>query len=391
MSCLPHSPVRVPSLSGEEEDLNWRPLLHREAVAFDPALLAAPFEGRRILVTGAGGWIGSALARQLARFSPEQLVLLDSAEHGLYEIQGDLASLAGTAPYTTVPGDVCDTALLRELFSTYRPQIVFHAAAYKHVPLMERHPLAALRTNALGTYALAQASLQWGVEQLVMLSTDKAVMPSSIMGTSKRVAELVLLALGGNSPRIKILRLGNVLGSRGSVVPLFRKQIAHGGPVTVTDPDVSRYFLSLRESVELLLSLANQSHSGGLYVPDIGEPVRILDLAQFLIERLADASVRTIPVAFTGLRPGDKMREELLSQQESTVDPADASAAKCLHRVQGPQPAADELIRNMEQLRECVLQRDAGGALQILERMVPEYQPGAFLRQRIAQPAVTAQ
>lgn len=385
MPGLTHNPANLSSSICEEDGIDWSFLLRREAVAVDPLALAAPFDGKRILVTGAGGWIGSALSKRLARFHPDHLVLLDSAEHGLYEVHNELASLADAVPHTTVPADVCDTALLHELFSIHRPHIVFHAAAYKHVPLMEHHPLAALRTNALGTHTLAQVSQQWNVEQLVMLSTDKAVTPSSIMGTSKRVAELALLALDNSSTHMKALRLGNVLGSRGSVVPLFKKQIAQGGPVTVTDPNVCRYFLTLQESVELLLSLAGQQYRSGLYIPEIGEPVRILDLAHFLIEHLAVPGSRGIPVVFTGLRPGDKLTEELLSNREA-IDRTDAQS---LRRVRSLQPAAADLLSALEQLQHCISQRDTDGALQVVRQLVPEYQPGALIRQHFSHPVTS--
>lgn len=376
------TPVNLPSSLCNGDGIDWCLLLGRQAVVVDPLALAAPFQGKRILITGAGGSIGSALANALARFRPRHLVLLDSAEHGLYEVQNELASLADAPPHTTVPADICDSSQLHELFSVQKPQIVFHAAAYKHVPLMEHHPLAALRTNALGTWTLAQLSRQWGVEQLIMLSTDKAVNPSSIMGASKRIAELALLALDDTSTRMKALRLGNVLGSRGSVAPLFRKQIEQGGPVTVTDPDVCRYLLPLRESVELLLSLAGPRYRNGLYIPEIGEPIRILDLAHFLIEQLAIPGSQAIPVVFTGLRPGDKLTEELLSSRET----ADSTVAHLLRRVHPWQPAPQDLLPTIEQLQLRINQRATDRALQIVKQLVPEYQPSPLIRKYLANP-----
>ncbi len=380
-----HASVNLPSSTCNQDGIDWRLLLGREPVVVDPLALAAPFEGKRILITGAGGSIGSALANCLAQFHPGHLVLLDSSEHGLYEVHNDLASHADAPPHTTIPGDICDNALLHELFSIQRPQIVFHAAAYKHVPLMEHHPLAALRTNALGTSTLAQVSQQWGVEQLVMLSTDKAVTPSSIMGASKRIAELALLASDEIPTCMKALRLGNVLGSRGSVVPLFKMQIEQGGPVTVTDPDVCRYLLPLRESVELLLSIAGPQYRTGLYIPQIGEPIRILDLAHFLIDHLAIPGSHAIPVVFTGLRPGDKLTEDLLSSRET----ADGDGAQLLRRVRPLQSAPPDLPHAMEQLQHSINQRATEQALQIVRQLVPEYQPSPVIRNCLPHPVNT--
>jgi FlaA1/EpsC-like NDP-sugar epimerase len=386
MPPLVHNPATAPPPTDENENLDWSTLLHRTAAPVDPATLAKPFAGKRILITGAAGSIGSALAQWIARFQPEHLILLDSAEHGLYELQNDLASLANAASHTTIPGSVCDAALLREIFSLHRPQIVYHAAAYKHVPLMEHHPLAALENNTLGMYTLAQACIEFNAEQLIMLSTDKAVSPSSIMGASKRSAELILLALRTGTTKMKALRLGNVLGSRGSVVPRFQQQIAQGAPVTVTHPDVRRYFLSLRESVELLLTLARPEYTDGIFIPDIGEPIRILDLARFLIQQASPSASPEIPIQFTGLRPGDKMNEELLSSSESIDAAPNNPSQPPLHRVLGPLPSPEDILHAMQQLQQAIRKRNTESALETLQRIVPEYQPGELIRQNPSHP-----
>ncbi len=377
------TPANIPAIAlpllHDDDHLDWSSLLHRRTAPADPISLAGPFAGKRILITGAAGSIGSALAKCIALLQPEHLTLLDSAEHGLYELQNDLASLRGAAPCTLVPGNICDGGLLRELLAAHRPHIVYHAAAYKHVPLMEHHPLAALETNALGTYSLAKASIESHVEQFIMLSTDKAVSPSSIMGASKRAAELVLLALQDHAPRMKALRLGNVLGSRGSVVPLFQSQIARGGPVTVTDPQVRRYFLPLRESVEFLLSLAHAQYLDGIFIPDIGEPIRILDLAHFLISNAAPAN--SIGITFTGLRPGDKMQEQLLSASES-ID--SNTSGSLLHKVTSSTSPANCTLDTIQQLQQAIRQRAVGAALQTLQRIVPEYQPSDIVRHNVS-------
>lgn len=364
----------------DEENTGWSTLLQRTAPPIDPATLAEPFTGKRVLITGAGGSIGSALALCIANFQPEHLTLLDSSEHSLYELQNELAELPDPAPHDIVPGSVCDSALLNDLLTHHRPQIVYHAAAYKHVPLMEHHPRAALQTNAIGTHTLTQTCLQANVAQLILLSTDKAVAPASIMGASKRIAELILLAHSNGPARMKALRLGNVLGSRGSVVPLFQKQIARGGPVTVTHPEVRRYFLPLRQSVELLLALAQPAYASGIFIPNLDPPIRILDLANFLIH---NAAVDNIPINFTGLRPGDKMHEELLSPAES-LEPASNSAP--LHKVISPHPAPAVVNQALHQLAQAVHHRDTALALEVLHRLLPQYHPGELLRPQAAHP-----
>ncbi|MGC9291538.1 MAG: polysaccharide biosynthesis protein [Acidobacteriaceae bacterium] len=363
----------------QDGGLDWDALLGRSVAPMDMAFLAAPFAGKRVFITGAGGWIGSALARALAAMQPGSLVLLDCAEQGLYEIDADLRELRGGAPYTAVLGDVCDATLLAEIFSRHRPEIVYHAAACKHVPLMEQNPIAAVRTNAIGTYMLAQAALQSGVERLVLLSTDKAVAPRSIMGASKRAAELVLLALQTAATRMQAVRLGNVLGSRGSVVPLFQKQIAQGGPITVTAPEVRRYFLTLREALALLLLVAQPEHGSGTFIPDLGEQVRILDLARFLMEAAPGPAGREVPIVFTGLRPGDKMEEALLSAGGSFAGPTVGHATRPLRAVQGPHLTRWELAAAMEELQQSICGRNLPSILRTLLRLVPEYQPSQLL------------
>lgn len=366
------------------DSIEWSSLLKRDITPVDPVLLAEPFTGKRILITGAAGSIGSALAKSVACFQPERLILLDSAEHGLYELESDLRSLSTFLPFTIIPGDVCDATLLREILGIHRPHIIYHAAAYKHVPLMEHHPLAALKNNAVGTYAIAQACHDANIAQLILLSTDKAVAPSSIMGASKRIAELACLALSSGPMQMKVIRLGNVLGSRGSVVPLFQTQIAQGGPITVTHPDIQRYFLSLGESVELLLSLAHPRYTSGIHIPSIGDPIRILELARFLIRNASP--VADIPITFTGLRPGDKMQEELLAHNESIEA---ASGNSHLHRVLGPRLPPEQVLHSLRELQKQIQQRNTHQALQIVHRLLPNYQPSDLLRARADHPVAT--
>src|ERR1700733_1699376 len=288
--------------------------------------------GEKVLVTGAGGCIGSALAHRLAKSDAQHLILLDRSEHELYEIDLALDDADGGVPHIAIVGDICDAALLEEVLEEHRPTTIYHAAAFKHVPMMEKNPLAAIRNNVFGTLALAQAAHKYKTAQLVMVSTDKGVNPRSVMGVSKRIAELILQRWNSTSTRMKAVRLGNVLGSRGSVVPLFMKQIGRGGPVTVAHPDVRRYFVSLSEAVDIVCAVGDQQN-GGKFLAQVGKPVKIVDLARQLIDDAGFAPAKEIPIAFTGLRPGEKLDEEMLFANET----AEPTGDERIRRVQGPQ------------------------------------------------------
>ena len=293
-------------------------LLGREVVGFDePAWerVRQVFAGKRILVTGAGGSIGSELCRQLATLQPAQLVLFENNENNLFEIEAELRELAGPAVVPAL-GDVRDEAELERIFVRHRPEVVFHAAAFKHVPMMERHPAAAIDNNVRGTRRMVEAAHRHGVERFLFVSTDKAVNPTNVMGASKRVAELVVLARGASSPtKFSCVRFGNVLGSKGSVIHTFRRQIERGGPVTVTHPDVTRFFMTIPEAVRLVLEAAAAGEGGEVFLLDMGEPVKILDMARQMIE-LAGFTPEEVPVEIVGLRPGEKLHEELLRAEE---------------------------------------------------------------------------
>jgi FlaA1/EpsC-like NDP-sugar epimerase len=331
--------------------------------------------GRRILLTGAGGSIGSALAKTVIGLEPRLLILLDNSERTLHEIDSELAAAVDRNSYKSVLGDICDAKLLSELFQRYHPEVVYHAAAFKHVPLMEHNPFAAVRNNALGTANLARIAQAEGVASFVMVSTDKAVNPISIMGASKRVAELVLLSLHNPANQMSAVRLGNVLGSQGSVVPRFLTQISRGGPVTVTHPDVSRYFLTIAEAVDLLLLASRLDDGGGIFVPEVGAPVKILDIALELINDKRSESQTDIPVTFTGLRPGDKMSEEFLSQDESTKRTNDPR----LWRVKTREIPADILAVHIERLSKSVTERKLDSMIGTLCQIVPDYRPTELL------------
>jgi len=295
-------------------------LLGRDPVQLDGERLSSLLKGQVVMVTGAGGSIGSELCRQIARFSPARLVLFELSEFALYQIEQEFAAQFGHIEVVCAAGDVRNGARVRQVLAACRPQVVFHAAAYKHVPLMEQvNAWEAIQNNVRGTWTLATAAAAQGVEKFVLISTDKAVNPVNVMGASKRLAEMVCQALQHESAtRFVMVRFGNVLGSAGSVIPKFRQQIAAGGPVTVTHPDITRYFMSIPEAAQLVLQAGTMGQGGEIFVLDMGEPVRIVDLARDMI-RLSGCGENEIAITFTGLRPGEKLYEEVLADDEQTL------------------------------------------------------------------------
>ena len=334
--------------------------------------------GEKVLVTGAGGCIGSALAHRLAKSDAQYLILLDRSEHELYEIDLALDHADGGVPHIAIVGDICDAALLEEVLEEHRPTTIYHAAAFKHVPMMEKNPLAAIRNNVFGTLALVRAAHKYKAVQLVMVSTDKAVNPRSVMGVSKRIAELILQRWNSTSTRMKAVRLGNVLGSRGSVVPLFMKQIARGGPVTVAHPDVRRYFVSLSEAVDIICAVGDQQN-GGMFLAQVGKPVKIVDLARQLIDDAGFAPAKEIPIDFTELRPGEKLDEEMLFANET----AEPTGDERIRRVQGPQVDVAQFDADIAELQKSVERSDLSASLEMLVRIVPEYEPSKLLLARV--------
>lgn len=295
-------------------------LLGREPVQLDDRGLLTWLGEKVVVVTGAGGSIGSELVHQIAQFKPRLLVLIDLSEFALYQIEQEFELQFPTVPMACIVGDVKDAGFLDRVFSNYHPSVVFHAAAYKHVPLMEgENAWQAVRNNVLGSKCLAEVSQRYGVEKLVLISTDKAVNPSNVMGATKRLAERVLCGLQQEEgTRFVTVRFGNVLGSNGSVIPKFREQIARGGPVTVTHPDIIRYFMLIPEAAQLVIQAGLMGQGGEIFVLEMGEPIRIADLARDMI-RLSGFSEDEIRIEFTGLRPGEKLFEELLTDSEQTL------------------------------------------------------------------------
>lgn len=335
--------------------------------------------GKTLLITGAGGSIGSALARFADTCDVQCLVLLDSNEQSLRALERSFDSSSRKA-HVSVLGNICDSVWLCEVFALYHPQVILHAAASKHVPLMELNPLAAASNNVLGTYVLLQAAAEYGTEQLIMVSTDKAVLPVSVMGATKRLAELLLLTHPGNALQRKAVRLGNVLGSSGSVGPLFLKQIMEGGPVTVTHPDARRYFLTLDHAVTLLLTALSSQYDSGILIPDLGRARTVEELARYLIAARAREQ-QNIEIIYTGLRPGDKCEELLWSSHES-VSAKDDDLLSMVH----PNGLPQNLQALVEQITLSVRQRDLRLLLETICEAVPEYRPGPVLQQIIENP-----
>ncbi|MFD2232702.1 polysaccharide biosynthesis protein [Phaeospirillum tilakii] len=378
---------RLTELNGVDETVPIRPiavedLLGRPQQALDRSGLEAMIRGRRVMVTGAGGSIGSELVRQIAACGPERLVLFEACEFNLYSIDQELTALPNAPRVVPLLGDVRMAARVGEAMDTHRPELVFHAAALKHVPMVERNPEEGILTNAVGTRIVADACVAAGVRVMVQISTDKAVNPTNVMGATKRVAEMYAqaldLAAGGNpgGTRFVTVRFGNVLGSTGSVVPLFQKQLAAGGPLTVTHPEMTRYFMTVREAVELVLQASrlgatDAAYRGKIFVLDMGEPVRIVDLARQMIRLAGLRPDHDISIAFTGLRPGEKLFEEIFHGAEPPVATGEPGLLLAAPRAVEAVP----LGRAIDELREASLARRGEAALALLRRLVPEYQP----------------
>ena len=295
-------------------------LLERDAIKLDISLIEEQIKNKTVLVTGAAGSIGSELARQLLRFHPKKVILLDNAESPLHEIELELAEKFSPTQFEVVMGDVRNPDRMHNVFRTFKPQLVYHAAAYKHVPMMENNPSESILTNVLGTKTVAELAVEFNVEKFVFISTDKAVNPTNVMGASKRIAEIFTQSLGKKSKtKFITTRFGNVLGSNGSVIPRFKKQIEQGGPITVTHPDITRYFMTIAEACQLVLEAGCMGNGGEIFVFDMGKQVKIVDLARKMIKLSGLSEGRDIQISFTGLRPGEKLYEELLADAENTL------------------------------------------------------------------------
>lgn len=356
-------------------DVSVDDLLGRDPAVADAAAITRYLTGKVVLVTGAAGSIGSEICRQVARFGARRLILLDHAESPLFHIERELRELSGTPEIVPVLGDMRNRAKVVSLFAAYRPEVVFHAAAYKHVPMIEAHPAEAIDNNIRGMRVVADAAHDHGAEGFVLISTDKAVNPTSVMGATKRAAELYVQALNQVSKtRFVTVRFGNVLESAGSVLPVFREQIARGGPVKVTHPDITRYFMTIPEATQLVLETAAMGKGGEVFYLDMGEPVPIARLAEDLIRLSGFVPHKEIEIIYTGLRPGEKLYEELVSSQEGIGTTTNQRILVALRRA--PVRDLQGLEADLEQLYQVT--RDIGGAsraLNLLRGLVPEYTP----------------
>ncbi|MGH8397654.1 MAG: polysaccharide biosynthesis protein [Gammaproteobacteria bacterium] len=354
-------------------------LLGRDPVRLDQQAVAAFIKGKRVLVTGGGGSIGSELCRQIGKHDPGVLIVLDSSEYNLYHIERELSSTYPALVFNAMLGSVCDEHNVDALFAQYKPQVVFHAAAYKHVPLVEDNVISGILNNVCGTRAVADAAAKHGVETFVLISTDKTVNPTNVMGTTKRVAELYCQGLsqpGGT--HFITTRFGNVLASAGSVVPLFEQQIADGGPVTVTHPEITRFFMTIPEAASLILQACAIGKGGEIFVLDMGEPVLIRDLAEKMILLSGLQPERDIRIKYIGLRPGEKLHEELFYAQEElqrTVHPKVLLAS-------GGSVDMETIRAGLARLMQVVLSNDQERALLELKALVPEFNPTLTLEQR---------
>ena len=346
-------------------DVDVTDLLGREEVQLDMRIAYAYVAGETVLVTGGGGSIGSELCRQLAKVAPRRIVIFDICENDAYMLRQELLRSYDDIAIDIEIGSICNEARVNEVFEKYHPAVVFHAAAHKHVPLMEVCPREAIENNVFGTLNVVRAADAFGVEHFTFISTDKAVNPTSVMGATKRMGEMIMQYYARTSKTVfAAVRFGNVLGSNGSVIPLFKKQIAEGGPVTVTHPDIERFFMTIPEAVQLVIQAGGMAKGGEIFVLDMGEPVKIADLAKNLI-RLSGAHVG---IVYTGLRDGEKMYEELLMDEENTLPTSNHS----IMISQGQEISHEQVAQKLGELQEAIRDTDEQ-AIKILEEAVPTY------------------
>jgi len=368
---VPQLETRLGNRSIPIRDINIDDLLKRDPIRLDDSKIREMVKGRRVLVTGGGGSIGSEICRQLIRFQPENLMILGRGENRIFFLERELKENLLVSDITPIIADVTNAERMNSVFEEYRPEVVFHAAAHKHVPLMEANVSEAIRNNIYGTKVVADLSDEYEVKTFVLVSTDKAVNPTSIMGTTKHIAERYVHAMSRvSSTKFIVTRFGNVLGSAGSVVPIFREQIKRGGPITITDERMTRFFMTIPEASQLVLQAAAMGHGGEIFVLDMGEPVKILDLAKDMIH-LAGLPEKAIEIKFTGLRPGEKLYEELYFDAETTLETEHPKLRAALHRsfpIEQVRKQIDTLCTLLDNVSQTDLRK-------CLKEYVPEYKP----------------
>ena len=350
-------------------------LLGRNPALLDVGAIRHKLQDKVVLITGAGGSIGSELARQVAKFRPRKLVFFERSENDLFKLCTEFAVDFSRTEFVPIVGDILDVGLLREVFAQHRPDSVFHAAAYKHVPMMEMNCFQAVINNVFGTYNVALVAKQYLAGDFVMISSDKAVRPTNVMGVTKRIAELIILGLQQQQTRFTAVRFGNVMGSNGSVLPLFEQQIAAGGPVTVTHPEATRYFMTIPEAAQLVLQASSMGQGGEIFMLDMGEPMKIVDLARNLIRLSGFDPEHDIPLVFTGLRPGEKLCEELTLEWEGLRTTAHSK----IRVLDGGETRFDQMAAWLEELSASVEAKNVSRLIATLTQIVPEYTPSKEL------------
>jgi len=361
-------------------DISYEDLLGRSPVQLDIQGIREYLDGKTILVTGCGGSIGSELCRQIVKYQPRHLILLDSSEANLFNIQMEMQNEHFYRQCPAILGRVQDESLMEAVFRAYKPEVVFHAAAYKHVPMMEKNPWQAVYNNIIGSRVAMETARRHHVERFVVVSTDKAVRPTNVMGASKRVTELIMQCLQGNGTRFMAVRFGNVVGSSGSVIPFFRRQIEQGGPVTVTHPEVNRFFMTIPEASQMILQAGTMGEGGEIFILKMGTPVKILDMARDLIRLSGKEPDVDIKIVFTGLRDGEKLYEELITVGEDILPTGHEKvmvlrSSTCFNGFSDPQDGKEHLYREIDELIKLAARYDSEGIKRKLKEIVPEYTP----------------
>jgi FlaA1/EpsC-like NDP-sugar epimerase len=358
-------------------DVKIEDLLGREPVKVNLDQMAGYINGKTVLVTGGAGSIGSELCYQIAGFNPKKLLIFDLNENDVYNLECDLKETFPNLKHISLIGSVRDENRVKHVFQKYRPEVIFHAAAHKHVPLMELNPIEAIKNNVFGTLNVAEASMEYSAERFILISTDKAVNPTNIMGATKRIAEIIIQMMARRSNTVfAAVRFGNVLGSKGSVVPLFKRQIERGGPVTVTHPEVTRYFMTIPEAVQLVIQAGAFANGGEIFILDMGEPVKIIDLAKDMIRLSGLEPNVDIKIQYTGLRPGEKLYEELLLDEEGIT----ATKNEKIYIAKPTYMSVETFLKELEQLKKIILRHRPSKELESsIKRLVPTYKimPGA--------------